>query len=405
MMHLNVVYDDKSSKRYLVDKVNYFDETLRGQVGYIGTQSKEANALNILKSYFSNAKTILFDETNKAISDKLKALSISEFTATGNNKTIFDQEEFNLMYFTSGSTGHPVGAFKSQFNIEAEVAVLSSLLQNYHIQKVIVTVPFIHLYGTLFGLIYPMMNDIDIILKEHFLPHELLEMIDPYTMVVVTPLYIKALNQLSQDKDLSHTLFVCSTAPLDVHNIQTFNEKFKTDIMQVFGSTETGGIAYKMNDELLWKPFDCVQISTNTDQELKVKSPFVSSVLYEDGFRHTHGEIQTCDYIEQESTGFKLIGRSSKIFKLAGKRYSTIQVEHILEKIDGVRKALVFVVLDNSSLRGEYLDITLETDKRYTANEIKKILQTSMSNLKFFIKLTIVEEIPINLIGKKLRIK
>ena len=90
---------------------------------------------------------------------------------------------------------------------------------------------------------------------------------------------------------------------------------------------------------------------------------------------------------------------------MAGKRYSTIQVEHILEKIDGVRKALVFVVLDNSSLRGEYLDITLETDKRYTANEIKKILQTSMSNLKFFIKLTIVEEIPINLIGKKLRIK
>jgi len=404
-MYLNVVNDDGSLNRYHIIKENFFDETLHGRVGYIGTQSKESNALNILKAYFSEAKAILLDETNKAILEQLKTLNISEFTAKKRKRTIFDKENFALMYFTSGSTGSPVAALKSKHNIESEVKVLTALLQKYKIKKVIVTVPFIHLYGTLLGLIYPLMNDIDIVLKEHFLPHELLNMIDAHTMVVATPLYIKAINQLSQEKDLSQSIFISSTAPLDVQNIRTFNQKFKADIIQIFGSTETGGIAYKVNDELLWKPFESVQASASIHNELKVKSPFVSLTLYANGLKRTNCEVQTFDYIEQESLGFKLVGRSSKIFKLAGKRYSTIQVENILEKVDGINKALVFVELENSSLRGEYLDITLETNEVFSANEIKKILQHNLSNLKFSIKLTIVKEIPINQIGKKLRIK
>lgn len=404
-MYLNVVNDDGSLNRYHIIKENFYDATLYGQLGYIGGQSKESNALNILKAYFSEAKAILLDETNKTILEQLKILNISEFTAKKRDRTIFDKENFALMYFTSGSTGIPVAAFKTKKNIESEVNVLTSLLQKYKIKKVIVTVPFIHLYGTLLGLIYPIMNDIDIVLKEHFLPHELLNMIDTHTMVVATPLYIKAINQLSQEKDLSQSVFISSTAPLDVKNIRIFSQKFKTDIIQIFGSTETGGIAYKINDEALWKPFEHVQASASINNELKVKSPFVSLTLYENGLKQTNGEIQTCDYIEQELSGFKLVGRSSKIFKLAGKRYSTIQVENILEKVDGINKALVFVELDNSSLRGEYLDITLETNKIFSANEIKKILQDSLSNLKFSIKLNIVNEIPINQIGKKLRIK
>ncbi len=81
-MYLSIVHDDGSSKRYHIIKENFFDETLHGKVGYIGTQSKESNALNILKAYFSEAKAILLDETNKTILEKLKALSISEFTDT-----------------------------------------------------------------------------------------------------------------------------------------------------------------------------------------------------------------------------------------------------------------------------------------------------------------------------------
>jgi len=405
IMYLSVLNDEGQVNKYHITKNKFIDNSLYAHVGYIGTQSKESNALNLLTAYFSDSKAILLDETNKLIVEQLKILNIAEFSEGKKEKTIFDSKDFFLMYYTSGSTGMPVGALKSKENIEAEVHVLTQLLKTYSIKRVIVTVPFIHLYGTLFGLFYPLLNNIDIIFKEHFLPHDLLDLIDPYTMVVTTPLYVKALNKIQEGKDLSKSLFVSSTASLDDDSIQCFNAKYNTNIMQIFGSTETGGIAYKINKQKLWKPFDTVNLSVNSQEELGVQSPFVSSLLYQEDFIETKGQIQTFDYVELEPLGFKLIGRSSKIFKLAGKRYSTVQIEDILEKIEGIDKALIFVVLAKDTLRGEYIDITLESKKFFSAKEIKKILQENLSNLKFSIQLTIVEKIPINQIGKKLRIK
>jgi len=404
-MNLNIINDDGIIKQYPIVKEHFFNQSLEDRVGYIGTQSKEANALNILKAYFSNAKAILLDETNKAILKQLKDLNIPMFPTLPDYKTIFNAEKYSLMYFTSGSTGHPIAALKTKKNIESEINALILLFKKYKIKRVIVTVPFIHLYGTLLGLMYPLFNNIDIFIKEHFLPHDLLDMIDANTMVVTTPLYIKALNKLSEEKDLNESVFVSSTAALPLPEIETFQNKYKADIIQIFGSTETGGIAYKINAEFLWRPFEGVHISTNDKNELKVRSPFVSNTIYENGFKHTNGEIQTFDYIEQERLGFELIGRSSKIFKLAGKRYSTVQIENILESMRGIKKALVFVGLEKNSLRGEYLDITIECSELYTVKEIKKILQEELSNLKFSIKLNIVDKIPTNQVGKKLWIK
>ena len=403
-MNLNILGDDGIVKQYPIVKENFLNEVLKNRVGYIGTQSKEENALNIFKAYFSDAKAILLDETNKAIAKQLITLNVPKFPSVQKQRNIFDEVEYALMYFTSGTTGHPIAALKTKKNLELEVQDLTKLLKPYHIKKVVVTVPFIHLYGTILGLIYPLLNHLDIVIKEHFLPHDLLNAIDAHTMVVTTPLYIKALNKLSEQKDLSSAVFISSTAPLGIQDVELFKDKYAADIVQIFGSTETGGIAYKRNTEVLWKPFDAVEISTNSDQELKVKSPFISSTLYENGFKKTNGDIQTFDYVELEDTGFKLIGRSSKIFKLAGKRYSTIQIEHILETVKGIEKALVFTELGKDGLRGEYLDITLESKEVYTVKEIKKLLQKELSNLKFVIELKIVEKIPTNQVGKKLRI-
>jgi len=405
-MNLNIIADDGNVHSHIIEKSLLQCESLKGNVGYIGARSKESNALNIFKAFFSNAKLILIDESNKVLLEHLQSLGIPEFNkASSHQKTIFDSQSYAFVYFTSGSTGFPVAALKSKANIESEVKVLSDLFEPYHIKKVVVTIPFIHLYGTLMGLMYPLMNGIDIVLKEHFLPQDLLSMINEGTLVVTTPLYIKALNKLAEEKNLSKALFVSSTAPLDSENIEIFNTKFKSDIIQIFGSTETGGIAYRKNTAIEWQAFENVDISTNDEGELKVSSPFVSGTLYENGFYATNGCIQTFDYIEQNARGFKLIGRSSQIIKLAGKRYSTIQMENILENVEGIRKALVYADLDTHSLRGEYLDITLESDIIFRSHEIKNILKKELSNLKFSIKLNVVSKIPINQIGKKLRIK
>ena len=403
-MQLKVYKDNGSINSYTIEKNEFINNKYNNKVSYISSTSKETNALNIFKSYFSNGKSILFDDSNKLLVKKLESLNISNFESDLNTNTIFENKEFSFVYFTSGSTGESTAALKTKENIESEIKALSSLLEEYNIKRVIVTVPFIHIYGSLTGLFYPYFNDIDIVLKEHFLPNDLLDMCDDNSLVITTPLYIKALNKISTKKDLSKSLFLSSTAPLDPKEAKSFNEKFSCPVMQLFGSTETGGIAYKFNDEVLWTPLENVIIETNVNNELKVKSPFVSEVLLEKDFVNTQGEIQTFDFIERENEKFKLIGRSSQILKIAGKRYSTIQIENILEEQEYIEKALIFVKTDKDSLRGEILDITLETKKEFRPKEIKQILQNNLSNLKFSMDLKCVEKIPTSSVGKKLRV-
>jgi len=404
-MYLTVYNDDGSINTHEITKESLIDKTLENKVSYIASSSKEINALNIFKSYFSDAKSILLDDSNKLLMKKLDELDIARFDEGKKTKTIFDEKEFSFIYFTSGTTGEATAALKTKSNIEKEIEVLSELLKKYNIKRVIVTVPFIHIYGSLTGLFYPYLNGIDIILKEHFLPNDLLDMCEDNSLIVTTPLYIKALNKLSSQKDLRECLFLNSTAPLQADDAQEFNKKFNSNIMQLFGSTETGGISYKFNDEILWTPLENVQIETNNENELKVSSPFISKELYINGFKQTNGEIQTFDYIEKESDNrFKLVGRSSQILKIAGKRYSTITIENILESIDGIEKALVYVKNDKDSLRDEILDITLESKKEFSSKEIKKILQSKLSNLKFSMDLKLVNKIATTSVGKKLRV-
>ncbi len=404
-MTLKVFNDNGSINEYEIKKELFYEKEYLNKVSYISSSKKEENILNMLKSYFSGAKSILFDGTNKALYDFLKELNIKEFAEKSNNENIFYDKDFMFLYFSSGSTGFPSGALKTKENILEEIEVISSLLKKYNIKRVIVTVPFIHLYGSLFGLFFPLVNGIDIIFKEHFLPHDLLEMIDDNSLVVTTPLYIKALNRINESKNLSKSLFVSSTGPLFPDDAKEFNDKFSTNILQIFGSTETGGIAYKFNDETLWTITKKVITSINENNELKVESPFISNLIYEKEFKTTNHQIQTFDYVEFEGNKFKLIGRSSQILKVAGKRYSTIQIENILEEIDGIEKAVVFVNSNNkNSLKDEILDITIESKKEFLAKDIKKILQNKLSNIKFSINLKIVDKIKMSSVGKKLRI-
>lgn len=403
-MYLKVYNDDGSINSYNINKNDFTNKESKNRVSFISSSSKETSALNIFKSYFSNAKSILFDDTNKLLVKNLESLNIPSFETKDNVSNIFDNKEFSFIYFTSGSTGQSTAALKTKENIESEIKALSTLLKKYNIKRVIVTVPFIHLYGSLAGLFYPYFNDIDIILKEHFLPNDLLDICDDNSLVVTTPLYIKALNKVSSTKDLSKSIFLSSTAPLDPDEAKQFNQKFSCPVMQLFGSTETGGIAHKFNADTLWTPQHSVNIQTNENNELKVKSPFVSQILFEKQFKETNGEIQTFDFIEKIDNKFKLIGRSSQILKIAGKRYSTIQIENILEEQEHISKALVYVKNDKDTLRGEILDITLETNEEFKAKEIKKILQNNLSNLKFSMNLKCVKEIPTSSVGKKLRV-
>ena len=71
-MILKVCNDDGSCNKHKINKENFYDKNLENTCSYIASTNKEQNALNMFKSHFSNAKSILYDKSNKSIAKKLK---------------------------------------------------------------------------------------------------------------------------------------------------------------------------------------------------------------------------------------------------------------------------------------------------------------------------------------------
>ena len=364
---------------------------------YIQTLNKLEFIKEFIPRYKSQQKLVLFDANHKQLLDFYNQNNLNKLQELKNL-----QENTKILFFTSGSSGFPVGAFKTKDNLENEVESLKKILIQKKIKRVVVTVPFVHIYGILAGLLLPMaLGDITLIVKEDFLPYELLEEANHQdTLVITTPVFIKALGKLTDDINLKNTLFISSTAPLSIKDIALFEQKYSTNVMQLFGSTETGGIAYKLGQTTLWKPLDGVVVETKNDK-LSIKSKFISKYLLKDRLEEVTQPYQTEDIVHINDNGFELIGRSNKLIKIAGKRISALQIERILEEIPEINKAIVELKYKQELLRSEQILITLEASKQIEKKTIKEKISQYYGIITIPFSLKYVEKINYSAMGKK----
>ncbi len=369
--------DDKSIK--------YIDihTDISQDIAYIGSLSKQINFLDIVANYKRNIPMVIYDKTNKTLENYI--LSNTRYLDT----------TFDMLFWTSGTTGLPVGEYKTADNITQEVATLKELLKGFCIDNIVVTVAFVHIYGAILGLFYGYLNDINIQIREHFLPFDLLDSIEPNSMVVTTPMYIETLVKIDTKQKFVDTVFVCSTAPLCEKIAKKFIDKYDTTILSLFGSTETGGIAYKFDDDKLWSVLDKVDIRQDSDNLMSVCSPYLSQKIFDGGIKETDKYYKTFDYIDKLDDKFELLGRQSSIFKIAGKRYSTAQIGNILKTMDGIQECIVSV--DD---RGD-IKCLIQSQTRYSKSEITKQIRENMTNLKLKIDVDYVS-ITTTQTGKKI---
>lgn len=393
-MILDYIHADNSREREELQlEVATSDEWV-----HISSKNKQEFIKTFLPAFYSGQKVILFDANHKQLAQFHKENDLKSFEN-------FEQADKSsqLLFFTSGSSGFPVGAFKSQENLLEEIKELTQLVQKYSIKKVVVTVPFIHIYGVLAGLLLPMsLGDVELVVKEDFLPYELLEEAsNPGTLVITTPVFIKALGKL-EGKTLKSSLFISSTGPLQSEDVELFESKYKVDLMQIFGSTETGGIAYKMGADTMWNALPSVNVQTQ-EEKLSVTSPFISNFILNDAkIKELVQPFTTEDIIDLQDQRFTLIGRGNKIIKIAGKRISATFIEGILETIEGVEAAVVELVYKKELLRSEQILIKLQAKKAIEKQHIKAKIAENFGVLTIPFKVEYVDKISRSAMGKKI---
>lgn len=396
---MTLEYIHADSRREIIELQTKTDVTDSWE--YIQTSSKLEFITLFIPKYLSAQKIVLFDANHKQLLDFYTNNDINNF------KDIeIVNKKSKILFFTSGSSGFPVGAFKSEENLLLEVQSLKDIIATREIKRVVVTVPFVHIYGILAGLLLPMaLGDIQLVLKEDFLPYELLqEAAHEKTIVITSPVFIKALVKLTSTTLLRDTLFISSTAPLALEDVSLFEEKYATNLMQLFGSTETGGIAYKMGAQAQWNALDGVTLQ-DQDERLSVFSPFLSPYLLKEEIEPLTQPYITEDIVKIQKNSFVLLGRSNKLIKIAGKRISASQIERILEEIPQVQGAIVELVYKKELLKSEQISITLEATNQLDKRLIKEKISQYYGIITIPFTIKYVDKINYSAMGKKVIFK
>jgi acyl-coenzyme A synthetase/AMP-(fatty) acid ligase len=130
-----------------------------------------------------------------------------------------------------------------------------------------------------------------------------------------------------------------SSGVLDRSDGLHFHKKTGLGITEIYGSTETGGIASRCISEHTdsWKAFNIVSWKL-IGERLSIRSDFVSPEMGRDieGYCLTGDEAR-----EDKDNRFVLLGRADGIVKVAGKRVDLLDVQNKIKTLPTVRDAVV----------------------------------------------------------------
>ncbi len=301
-----------------------------------------------------------------------------------------------IKLFTGGSTGKNKAWGKTPGNIFSEVF--------YHIKKInfteedifLATVPPYHIYGLLFSVFAPLFSLSRIFNRIPVFPREITSLIEKTgcSILVSVPVHYKAISSIIAGKGSLRAAF-SSAGALDPADSMNFYNKTGIGIHEVYGSTETGGIAYRTYhaDGEGYTPFEDIEIKI-TDNRLAVNSPFLSPDLprEDDGFFITNDRAEKLN-----SEKFILRGRVDGIVKIGGKRIDTAEVVDKIKQIPGVEDAFALSIPIDKGRENE-IQMLIATDRE--KDIIRKAMSRVLPPLPVPKRFVLTEKIPVTPTGK-----
>lgn len=233
-------------------------------------------------------------------------------------RAAFADDEHIATVFTSGSTGAMRPWSKTAGQLLGEAAMLVDRFGLGADARVAATVPPGHIYGLLFSMLVPLMGGGAFLRESPFHAETVADAVRTHapTTLVTVPAHLRALSRLAPTALAPLERVVSSTAPLDADTAAAFEKAHGVPVVEVFGSSETGGIATRRRAEgAAWSPLPRVEVSIDGDAHLCVRSPFVDPELPQ--------PYRTADLAQATAAGgFIHEGRSDGVVKVGGRRVS-----------------------------------------------------------------------------------
>ena len=289
---------------------------------------------------------------------ELEVLSPAAYKAGPWKWKDLDRRKISLKLYTSGSTGAGKEVPKTLANLEEELLVLESTFGNRLGEcAVLSTVSHQHIYGLLFRLLWPLCAGRPFISETPLLWEELLAKRHslPAACLASSPVHLNFASAAGSEMKppAGCRLIFSSGAPLPKDTAEAIWERWGLLVIEVFGSTETGGVGWRAqagpNNSELWTPLKGVKVSAFSDEasgsRLRVSSAFA-------GTSAVDGWCPLGDSGQVFPDGrFQAGGRVDRIVKIAAKRLSLDEMELRLGRQPWVNRAALTLLKTHGEAR------------------------------------------------------
>lgn len=343
--------------------------------------------------------------------EKLASLSSSHANADRDIPALKDvlAASCELIIYTSGSTGEPKAVSKTLAQLDAEVQTLhhhwGAQLDN---ALIVASVPCHHIYGLWFRVLWPLAAGVPFARHTFVEPSEARVWRNwPSVIWIAGPAQLTRWPSLiggAPWADAPRMAF-SSGGPLPAEAaVQYANLNRNASAtshalapIEVFGSTETGGIAWRQQDLTAnWTPLGDTDIRVGDGGALEIRSPRVGAGHW---WRTDDGAAIHAD------GSFTLTGRLDRVVKIEGKRLALPAVEATLirhEWVDDVAAAVVsgrlaVVVVPSKTCALAWKSQSLKTVRETLRAELARSFDTTMLPRRW----RFLPELPVNERGKR----
>lgn len=253
-----------------------------------------------------------------------------------------------VILHTSGTTALPKRVTKTALEVFGELDALCATFAHLPLRQV-TTVAVRHYYGLLFALLLPLRRGSLIADWPALLPSEVAQALDfavsvpagddgtsdgdldAPVLLISTPAHLRTLAAaLASDLAGRKLVALSSGAPLE----ESLHEALGSELpaTDIYGSTETGGIAWRSSARSPWVPFPGVRVEMLDETgQATVSSPWCAPFL-------------SSDRIELATDGtFEVRGRLDRMVKVAGGRVDLGILEQVIRAYPAVLDAMIGV--------------------------------------------------------------
>tara|TARA_R100001143_G_scaffold56064_1_gene52470 strand:+ start:4979 stop:6559 length:1581 start_codon:yes stop_codon:yes gene_type:complete len=303
------------------------------------------------------------------------------------------RDDAAVILYTSGTTGRPVAHCHGRDFIQAAMAAWrDAIVPDAHPTTLVATVPGQHMFGLESAVLLPLGCPWVTVLEERpFYPTDIvrvLESVPNRRVLITTPLHLRAL--LEQKIALPEIYrIVTATAPLAPELAIAAEAACGAQVIEVFGSTETGMIATR-------KTARATSYTVRSDTIVTLNDAGTGALV---NAPHFKWPVSLQDRLQLTPEGFQVLGRGQDMVKVAGKRASMSGLSAILSALPGVKDG-VFTMGKEESPGSPARPVAVVVAPTLSAHDIQQALRQEIPSAFVPRRIIFTDQIPRTSLGK-----